>query len=89
MSANDFDDKVELFDVQTGSLVKSFEHVNVRRAVFSHDGTRVISTLSLCESSSSLHLPASPYDFRLWDLTLEKEDLRNDYVESKIGRAHV
>ena len=35
--------KVSLFDVQTGNLVKSFKHGDVERAVFSHDGTRVLS----------------------------------------------
>ena len=35
--------KVSLIDVQTGNLVKSFNHDDVQRAVFSHDGTRVLS----------------------------------------------
>ena len=43
VSANLNDGKVELIDVPNGNLVKSFNHVNVSRAVFSHDGTRVVS----------------------------------------------
>ena len=43
VSANFKDDKVSLIDVQTGNLVKSFKHSNVNKAVFSHDGTRVLS----------------------------------------------
>ena len=43
VSANFKDAKVSLIDVQTGNLVNSFKHVDVRRAVFSHDGTRVLS----------------------------------------------
>ena len=61
VSANDFDDKVELFDVQPGNLVKSFNHRNVRRAIFSHDGTRVLSceSCSVSLSSSHSHPPTS------------------------------
>ena len=43
VSANIDDGKAELIDVQTGNLVKSFNHDDVKRAVFSHDGTRVLS----------------------------------------------
>ena len=43
VSANFDYAKVKLLDVPTGNLVKSFEHVGVQRAVFSHDGTRVLS----------------------------------------------
>ena len=43
VSANFDYAEVSLFDVQTGNLVKSFKHAWVRRAVFSHDGTRVLS----------------------------------------------
>ena len=43
VSANDDDRKVSLIDVQTRSLVKSFEYDLVERAVFSHDGTHVLS----------------------------------------------
>ena len=43
VSANRINGKVSLIDVPTGNLVKSFRHANVRRAVFSHDGTRVLS----------------------------------------------
>ena len=43
VSANLFDDKAELFDAQIGSFVKSFKHDRVSSAVFSHDGTRVLS----------------------------------------------
>ena len=35
--------KVSLIDVPTGNLVNSFKHSDVERAVFSHDGTRVLS----------------------------------------------
>ena len=38
--------EVSLFDVQTGNLVNSFNHGLVSRAVFSHDGTRVLSSES-------------------------------------------
>ena len=43
VSANNDNRKVELLDVQTGNLLKSFKHVYVTRAVFSHDGARVLS----------------------------------------------
>ena len=43
VSASFMNGKVSLIDVQTGNLVKSFKHRNVARAVFSHDGTRVLS----------------------------------------------
>ena len=43
MSANFNNGKVELLDVQTGDLVKSFEHGRVERAVYSYDGTRGLS----------------------------------------------
>ena len=42
VSANNDDRKAELIDVQTGNLVKSFGQFRVHRAVFSHDGTRVL-----------------------------------------------
>ena len=43
VSANFNNGKVELLDVQTGNLVKSFEHGGVERAVYSYDGTRGLS----------------------------------------------
>ena len=43
VSANLFDDKAELLDVQTGHVLKSFKHNRVLRAVFSHDGSRALS----------------------------------------------
>ena len=43
VSANLFDDKAELFDVPTGHVVKSFKHDRVVRAVFSRDGSRILS----------------------------------------------
>ena len=61
VSANHHDDRVELFDVQTGNAVKSFEHKYVWRAVFSHDGTRLLSgeSCSVPLSSSHSHPPTS------------------------------
>ena len=35
--------EVELLDIQTGSLAKSFKRGKVLRTVFSRDGTRVLS----------------------------------------------
>ena len=43
VSASYIDDKVSLIDVQTGKIVKSFQHDLGWRAIFSHDGTRVLS----------------------------------------------
>ena len=37
------DGKAVLIDVQTGNVLKSFKHDLVQRAVFSHDGTRLLS----------------------------------------------
>ena len=36
-------EQVSLIDIQTGNCIKSFTHFNARRAIFSHDGTRVLS----------------------------------------------
>ena len=59
--------KVSLIDVQTGNLVKSFDHIGVRSAVFSHDGTRVLSceSCSVPLSSSHSHPPTSFRDMHL------------------------
>ena len=35
--------KASLIDVPTGNVLKSFKHEGVERAVFSHDGTRLLS----------------------------------------------
>ena len=43
VSANPIYGEVSLIDVPTGNLVNSFKHGDVERAVFSHDGTRVLS----------------------------------------------
>ena len=43
VSANLFDDKAKLLDVQTGNVLKSFKHDRVFKAVFSRDGSRVLS----------------------------------------------
>ena len=61
MFANDLAGKVSLIDVQTGNRIKSFKHSWVRRAIFSHDGTRVLSgeSRSVPLSSSHSHPPTS------------------------------
>ena len=43
VSANSSDHKVELFDVQTGNHYESFDHNGVSKAIFSYDGTRLLS----------------------------------------------
>ena len=60
--------KVSLIDVQTGKCIKSFKHHNVQRAVFSCDGTRVLSgescsiPLRFVPVSSIYKLPMAPVD---------------------------
>ena len=43
VAANLINNKVELIDIQTRDLVRSLKHKGVERAIFSHDGSRVIS----------------------------------------------
>ena len=69
--------EVKVLDVRTGRRVKSFRHENVQKAVFSHDGTRVLSgeyAPSLREPSL-IHLSASfSGTCRLWDLSVEEQE---------------
>ena len=50
--------------------------------MMAHALSQVSHVLSLCESSLSLHIPASTVSCRLWDPHLEEEDLVDYYVES-------
>ena len=58
-------DIVELLDVPTGNLLKSFKHDQVERAIFSHDGSRVLSgesysvSLGTVLNSSIYQLPVA------------------------------
>ena len=60
VSAYFINGKVSLIDVQTGNLVKSFKHSFVQRAVFSRDGTRVLSGES-CSVAQRIVLISSIY----------------------------